>query len=245
MIEALGEKIRQNENIEGIPIGSKEKKAAQYADDLWIAMLHKEKCCKALFNSLDEFYRFSGLRVNYDKTEILRIGAMRGSNAKYYCDLPLQWSDKIKILGLVCIADDRKMAEINFKETVAKARNILNIWAKCSLSLIGKILVINTLIVPLFTHRLLVTRSPTKALLEEYKKMIVEFIWESKRSKIAYYRLIRNFEGGGLKLVDLGTKDISLKIKWVQVSRLKEKTLWDSMLDTIFLVKSKILWNVI
>ena len=63
----LGQKIRQEKDIEGIEIGEINKKLAQYVDDLWIAMLHKDKCYKAIFKILDSYGKFSGLKINYEK----------------------------------------------------------------------------------------------------------------------------------------------------------------------------------
>ena len=156
-IEALGKKIRQEEDIEGITILlNVTKKQAQYADDLWLAIKHKEKCYKALFSILKAFTSFSRLKVNYNKTEILRIGSLRNRNARYYSELPLFWTDgPIKILGIWVLANRNEMFNRNWSDTMNKAENILRLWRKRSLTLLGKIMIINTLVVPLFTGWLL------------------------------------------------------------------------------------------
>ena len=48
--------------------------------------------------------------------------------------------------------------------------------------------------------------------------MIKKYLWEGKRPKIAYDRLIRNYHQGGLKLADLESKNTALKAKWIQVN---------------------------
>ena len=187
VVEVLGEKIRQNENIEGIICGEHKinKKVAQYADDLWVAMLHKEKGYRALFEILNTFAKFSGLTVNYNKTEIMRIGSLRGSDARYYTELPIFWTDgPIKILGLICTGIQEQMCDLNFDGTMQKAENILNIWSKRTLTLLGKILVVNTLIIPLFIYRLTVIRTPTKKQFEAYRKMITNFLWDKKKKLV-------------------------------------------------------------
>ena len=155
IIETLGCKIRQDQNIKGVDCGNNNnKKLAQYADDLWIVMLHKKECYDALFKILSAFYVF--IKVNYDKTEMIRIGSLCNTNAKYYSEFPLIWTDgPIKILGLICTGDSDKMRNINFSITLQKAEDRLKIWSKRSLSLLGKILVVNTLVIPLFLYRLL------------------------------------------------------------------------------------------
>ena len=52
---------------------------------------------------------------------------------------------------------------------------------------------------------------------KKFIKIVVNFIWDKGRSKIAYTKLcIQSCENGGLKLVDLGFKDVSLKAAWVR-----------------------------
>ena len=53
--------------------------------------------------------------------------------------------------------------------------------------------------------------SPTNQFLAQFKKIITSFIWNDKTSKIAYKKLIQQYSNNGLKLVDLKTKDLSLK----------------------------------
>ena len=226
-VEVLGRKIQQEDDIEGIEVADTQKKLGQYTDDLWIAMKHKSKCFKTLFRILKNFGIFSGLKVNYDKTEVLRIGSLKYSDAQYTSGLPLVWSDPcpIKILGIQWFADENLTMESNFKETLTKAQNILSVWSKRSLSLIGKILIVNTLIFPLFNYRLAIIRTPTKQQLAAFKAMVVDFLWDGKGAKIAYNTLIKPYNKGGLKLFDLGLRDLALKIKWVQICRADKNSL--------------------
>ena len=228
IVEILGAKIRASEEIEGIPCdGTVVKKLEQYADDIWVSMKHKKSCYQALFKILHDFAKFSGLKANYDKTEVLRIGSLRLSDARFYSDFPLQWTDgPIKILGIWCTSDPDLMLKINFEKTLDKAANICKIWSKRPLTILGKILLVNTLIVPLFTYRLSIIRTPTNKDFSDYKKLVTAFIWDKKKPRIAYSRLIRDFDQGGLRLADLECKNIALKTKWMQVARFQGNTLW-------------------
>ena len=236
VVEILGAKIRQCDNIEGfVTLNGKQKKLAQYADDLWVSMKHKYSCYKALFEILQQFSLFAGLCVNYNKTEILRIGSLRGSDARFYSEFPLHWTDgPIKILGLWTSSDVEQMSIQNFDRTLQKASNICKIWSKRLLSLLGKILLVNTLIVPLFTYRLMVTRTPKKNQFLEYKKLITNFIWDNKHPQIAYDKLIKDYDQGGLRLFDLKIKDTAIKTKWMQVAKFKESSLWSQALVETF-----------
>ena len=181
-------------------------------------MKHKEKCYKALFSILKAFTSFSGLKVNYNKTEILRIGSLRNTNARYYSELPLFWTDgPIKILGIWVLANRNEMLNRNWSDTMNKAENILRLWRRRSLTLLGNIMIINTLVLPLFVYRLAIILTPSDLQFQQYKKLILDFLWEGKKPKIANSRLTSNYIQGGLKLVDLETKDLSLKVKWFKL----------------------------
>ena len=156
-IEAIAAKICQEKGIIGIQLQGKEKKLAQYADDLWIVLRHIESSYKKLFYVLDQFSVFSGLKINYDKTEVMRIGSLYKTNAKYYSELPIIGTDgPVKILGIWCLPKVKEMTQLNIQAVMSKVNDICIVWSKRSLTLIDKIQVINTLIIPLFTYRLFV-----------------------------------------------------------------------------------------
>ena len=239
IIEVIACKIRNNQKIEGIQIGTTTKKLGQYADDLWVSMKRKQECFDALLYELTEYFKFCGLQINYNKTEILRIGSLRDTNAKYFSQNPLHWSDgPIKILGIHITNNAQEMSEINYKELIQKTENICRVWGKRSLTLLGRIQIVNTLIIPIWLYRLQVLRTPSTDIFNKFKKVLLSFIWEEKRPKIAYQRLIRDYEQGGLKLADLQLKDSAIKIKWVQVYRFKT-TLLDEVLSAVSPLKNK------
>ena len=154
LVEVLALKIRQEEDIEGIKIGKEgEKKLGQYADDIWVSMKHQEKGYRASHQIFTEFEAFAGLKINYNKTEVLRIGSLYITDAKYYSEMPLFWTDgPIKILGIWCCTNEEKMCQKNFQSPMIKTSGICNVWKNRSLTLLVKIQVVNTLIIPLFVY---------------------------------------------------------------------------------------------
>ena len=125
VIEILAIRIRKNQDIEGIDIGQKTKKMGQYADDLWLSLKHKRKTYTALMQELRLFECFTGLKVNYDKTEILRLGSLRHSNAEMYTEFPIQWSEStIKILGILICQDESLRAKINYQEIIQQESQV-------------------------------------------------------------------------------------------------------------------------
>ena len=231
VIEVIGHKIRNNANIEGVMVGQNAtKKLGQYADDLWVAVKHKRECYLALFRELDSFERNVGLKVNYDKTEILRIGSLRDTDALYFSGRPLHWSDgTIRVLGIHIGNDQKLVGHKNYKEILEKATSVLTAWSKRSLTLLGKIEVVNTLVASLFSYRLQVLPSPSDQFMKEYQKIVTKFLWDGKRPKIAYKKLTLSYEQGGLKLSDLKLRDLALKVKWVQQDRFNQLS-WSELL---------------
>ena len=73
--------------------------------------------------------------------------------------------------------------------------------------------------------------------------MIANFLWEGKRAKIAYKKLIRSYEDGGLKLFDLEQKDISYKVKWVQVIKQRPDSALAQFMNERFPVSTELLWD--
>ena len=72
-VETLAIAIRQNSDFKGIYIQEQETKLLQYADDT-TAILTDTNSAKVLFELLDRFRNFSGLKINCSKTEGMWIG---------------------------------------------------------------------------------------------------------------------------------------------------------------------------
>lgn len=98
-------------------------------------------------------------------------------------------------------------------------RTVCNLWANRSISLKGRITVFNSLIFSLLQYPCLSTVTPTRAVLE-VKKLAAQFIWENKRSKVAYNSMIQRIKDGGLQLMDLKAKIEANLLTWVvRISR--------------------------
>ena len=216
-VEFLGLAIRQNEKIQGIQIGNRQKKHAQYADDLWAAIMATQGSLDELMKIFDTFAKLSGLSINLEKTQVLRIGNLKNKGEfKLKTEKPLIWTDRMKVLGVTISANKEKMLKENYNNLVEKMKKVLNPWTARSLSLAGKVTIVNSLILSQATYKFLCLDSPDEKIFSRIRKMITEFIWDGKKAKIAYRTLIRSKEEGGLQLVDVSKKDEALKIAWVK-----------------------------
>ena len=102
----------------------------------------------------------------------------------------------------------------NFLDILDKIENTLGDWQKRSLTLIGKITIINTLINTLLYHKLIALPDPPPVFFKIYKEIITRFLWNNKTPRMAYSKLVHKSDKLGLKLVDLYTKMIALKATW-------------------------------
>ena len=144
----------------------------------------------------------------------MRIGSLKFSNAKIYSEFPVDWSDgPLKILGILVTADLGEMTKMNYQKSLEKIKNVLTLWSLRSLTVIGKIQIINSLVIPHLTYLFQSLPSPNDEFWKEYKKLINQFLWKNKPPRRKYEILIQNYEKGGLKLLDPQTLDQSMKIK--------------------------------
>ena len=215
IVEILGIKIRENNKIKGIIINGVEKKHSQFADDLWSLIHDNEQNLNETIETVENFCRQTGLSINYDKTQILRISNKSKAVPAIYTLKPLQWTDKVKILGIEIMNDPAKMCDTNFKTLLTKIEKVLDLWTHRSMSIIGKIQIVNMLVTSLATHKFIVLPTPSVEFFKKAKEIITKFIWNNKVPKVAYDKLIKGIQDGGLKLIDLKFKQRACKIAWI------------------------------
>jgi hypothetical protein len=65
----------------------------------------------------------------------------------------IKWTDKpVKTLRIYFGHDKEKCEKLNWENKIEKMNNLLLLWTKRNLTILGKILIIKSLIVPIFTY---------------------------------------------------------------------------------------------
>ena len=90
------------------------------------------------------FSKHSGLRVNNDKTEIFAVGPHRLDDANFSHKI----CTSIKILGIVFDYRIPSRTKANFDFIFKSIQEMLNMWKWRGLTLIGKIKIVKSLIIP-------------------------------------------------------------------------------------------------
>ena len=215
IIELLAIKLRANSKIRGIKIGALEHLFSMFADDVDIYLSNSPQSCQSLINTIKTFEAISGLKVNYDKSTVYRLGSAKRSNAK---DISLQksiWSEgSVDILGFQLANTQKERIDLNIPPLLQKTKTILNIWKMRDLSLIRKVLICNSLISSLFTYKLSVLQTIPAEIVKEYENLIKNFIW-GRKAKIPLKVLQCSKEDRGLTLTNIQKRDIALKVQWI------------------------------
>ena len=215
VVEALCCSLRNNVRIKGLQMFNFTMKTLQYADDLCVIIKPDRESFDQIFLELEKFYRFSGLKINLTKTIAKKFGPCSDTEAKFYTLKPIMWTDEaVKILGVSFHHNMNMMYKLNFTDKLEKAKAILQVWSARQLTLMGKIVIVNTLLVSQFTYQLASVPTSPENFFKEFKRIILSFIWEERPHRVRYEKLIQSYEQGGLKLVDLDFKEQALKAKW-------------------------------
>lgn len=228
--ELLSLKIKQDENINGIKLQNGSLKVSQLADDTNI-YIGKMDEINPVLKILDAFAICSGLKTNIEKTKIFQIGNTKYVQKKYLCGLTLE-KENMHLLGLTITHDYRVHYEFNIKPKLSKMNNLLKLWSCRNLSLKGKIIVLNTIIIPIFIYPATIMGIDDKTLLE-IDKTLFDFIWSKRKPKIAKPVIQQQYEKGGLKAPNILNRVKSWQIMWLQRATKHPHRKWVIILDSI------------
>ena len=103
-------------------------------------------------------------------------------------------------------------------------------WLNRSLTIFGKVIVINTLAIPKLIYNFTILPVPEHVIIK-LENIITNFLWPN-RSRINRNCLIDIVENGGINVVDIRSKITSLKATWV--TKWLKKPIWSPM-GNIFL----------
>ena len=220
-IEYLAIMLRQSTLYHGLQIGTELLKVSLFANDTVIYLNDSPSQFKCVFTILENFGSKSGCKVSLNKSCAFYSGKSKKNKIKPYLDKGLVWpANFIKYLGtniLLMQYDDLSLYKKIFGTTIDEMKAILNIWSSRSLTLLGKITVLKTLIVPKIIYK--VSHLPIflpDSFVNELNQILFRFIWGSKWEKISRLKLCCNIKEGGANMIDIKCHMLSIKLKWIQ-----------------------------
>ena len=209
--EILSINLKSNENIRGIKIGKYESTICQYADDTTLTLGNKNSIHHAL-KSIDDFSRVAGLQLNIQKCVGLWLGPLKKGPA--YFENVAFTNDPIRCLGIYLGTDSQKCIAKSWEEQLSKFRHILLSWHNRKLTFYGKSIIINLLALPKLTYILTILPTPDD-FLKTIEREIFTFLWGKNRFPIKRNTAIGTHDLGGLNVVDIFSKEKSLKASWI------------------------------
>lgn len=209
--------IRHSKDINGIKVEDTELRLSSYADDTTLFLDGTEKSISCTFDILDNFCNASGLKINFDKSEVMKLGPLRYDASIKAVGRGLSWTNgPVKLLGILITYNEIDLFHLNFSPQLEKIRTLLQVWSRRDLTPIGKITIIKSLALSQLTFLLTVLPNPPSEFIKEVNSVIYKFVWNGKPDKIGRKIIINDFEHGGLKMPDLLEFQKGLKCTWIK-----------------------------
>ena len=203
VVELLACALKFDANINGKNIDESEFLIIQYADDTTLLLDDNEVSLNSALNLINAFSEISGLKVNFEKTQAVWIGAKKGCVEEIKTEKPLLWSKNgiFKLLGIryIYINDIYKQ---NFTQKITVIKKLLNDWSLRNLSLIGKVTVtvIKTLAIPILVQSLTSLQNLYQNDINELQSVLFKFLWGKNTEKIKRNLIIQSLKNGGLRI---------------------------------------------
>ena len=139
--------------MELIKVDNEEIRLSLFADDL-TGFLKDNLSFVNFLKLIEDYGSCSGLKINHEKSEIMLLGnrayTIQQDNA---VSGNLKIKKAVKILGVHFTYDLRAKQKLNVDELISSIQQKLRIWRWRDLTIIGRIQIVKTFIIPIFLHR--------------------------------------------------------------------------------------------
>ena len=211
--------INQDQNIKGIKIPNKPKemKISQYADDSNFYLKNQE----SVINGIKFFQKLNlatGATVNQEKTKILPINT---DNTNFLQQtLPSltikDQYDTINILGMTFCEGIKQTCLLNWQIILQKMEKHISKLSSRHLSLNGKAILLNTLILAKSAYISNVFPIPD-TMLSKIHKVIFQYLWQNKIIEpIARKTTFLPKQKGGLNIKEPNIHNLAMRLKHLQ-----------------------------
>ena len=176
-MELIMHLIKKNPKIKGVTLCDSMRNEttfliSQFVDDTILFLSFTEECLCVTVNTLTQIEVNTGLKISYKKSTVYHISSLKHSNACIYTIKPLNWSDDdLDILG-IRVANAPVQSNTSFEDTTNKMQAVVNLWHNHQLTLMSKIILINTLMSSLFIYKMSVLPSMSKLQLPKIDQLM-------------------------------------------------------------------------
>ena len=161
---------------------------------------------------LQKFSSVSGLKLNIDKCQGLWLGEFKANSTSFegiqFVTCP------IKCLGIYIGTDFKECEKQNWNKKITSIEQMLMKWNSRTLTIYGKVTVINCLAIPKLIYNMSLLPVP-QYVIDKLKKIIFQYLW-GKSHKIKRNTVIGKIEQGGLNITDIELKICAVKTSWIR-----------------------------
>ena len=213
--------------LEKLTVLGKQLTISQLADDTTIFIKNSNQIPKIL-KTIDLFSKASGLKLNLKKCELLPI---RNSTLTTVHNIPVK--SVVKYLGIHITKDKDSLANLNIWNNLDKCKSHLNSWSQRDISVIGRIFLTKTERISRFIYPAYSLSLPKNAI-KAINQTNFNYIWKRKTHYIKKGTMVKEYEEGGLKAIDIERINKTIKINWLRSFLKHEKRFWFHMPSEIF-----------
>ena len=177
-IEGLARLISESQ-LQGLPAGRHTVRFGMFADDTFV-VLRSQQDADDLQGIMQRFERASGAKVNWQKSYVMNLSGLEIiiDNARV-----VSAADPYKHLGVPVGLDNQDQIDEFWDKIVRKTTETVDRWITFHLSIKGRLMAANTLVMslPRYAIRFLELPKPTK---ERLEKEYFRLLWDGHRSTI-------------------------------------------------------------
>jgi hypothetical protein len=189
----------------------------QYADDTIVCLENDMEKASYMKLLLSLYEQMSGLKINFDKSEILLIGGDNNLAVTYAELFNYQiGSFQLQYLGVPILAG--RLYVIDWAKLEEKSARKLDVWQGSSLSMAGRTVLINFSLTNSSIYHMSMFLLP-KTVIKRMDRGRRKFFWQGSKMKKSYHlikcdKICRAKKNGGLSIKDPRKLNISLLVKW-------------------------------
>ena len=208
-----------------------------YADDVVLFIKPTLADLSFVVEMLRIFGEASGLKVNFAKSSAILIRSSKEDEALVRSMVPWQIAKfPCKYLGLQLSI--KQLTRSDWQPIVDVALKILPGWQRGLVTRPGRLILVNQVMRARPTHHLLVAEAPKWAL-KKVDSGCRAFFWAGSekihggKCAVAWQRVCRLKQMGGLGVIDLHRHGIALRMRWEWLKRYDENRPWQGLMATV------------
>jgi hypothetical protein len=196
-------------------------KLLAYADDICLFLGHHDDYTLAMTH-FQNYSQVSNAKLNIDKTEAFSLGGAGLPTWRAFLELHgvRKWYDKksvapIRYLGFHMVQSPAQRHYVNDR-ILQQITNACNLFSQRQLSLRGRVMVANSLILSKLWYQLRVI-APPLSFFGKLRSLIYQFVTKRFNPRIGYSTMCLPRQRGGLGLLDARTQSMILQFRWLEM----------------------------